>query len=292
MLHPFFPSSLTINEHDRHSGLHPLGMQVSLHTIHACLSYSMLPQMICITECTSRGFRLILNNRHFQSGGTGDARAQYKPKLNTIFDKHRDAPSASPDQISMGGTQEYFEAIGVQLTDMSWIIASEIMQCPTMGEITREGFVNGWAEKGCDTLDKQKQYVAQLQRDLPSSPDLHKRLYTYSFSLAKPSDQKSVQLDTALEFWTLLFSPPSPVVWRTNKTPWLDMWQEFVQEKFKKSVPKDTWVQLLKFAQESLRDESLSWWVEEESAYPAVIDEFIGWVKEKRGGDGEEMEVE
>ena len=53
------------------------------------------------------------------------------------------------------------------------------------------------------------------------------------------------------------------------------------------------WNETLKFAQLTLQDEAISFW-NEESSWPSVIDDFVGWVKkEKRGGDEpktEEME--
>ena len=108
----------------------------------------------------------------------------------------------------------------------------------------------------------------------------------------KTEQQKAIGLDVASAFWTLLFSSKlSAVKWSTPNSPWLDWWLEFMSSEFKKSVNKDTWTQTLKFAKESLKDEALTFWNEEESAWPGVIDDFIIWVKkEKRGGEGEAME--
>jgi len=47
-------------------------------------------------------------------------------------------------------------------------------------------------------------------------------------------------------------------------------------------VNKDVWNETLRFAQESLQDQALSFW-SEEASWPSVIDEFVGWVKNKRG---------
>ena len=41
----------------------------------------------------------------------------------------------------------YLQELQVDLEDMDVLAVSEIMQSPTMGEITREGFVNGWSER-------------------------------------------------------------------------------------------------------------------------------------------------
>ena len=84
-------------------------------------------------------------------------------------------------------------------------------------------------------------------------------------------------------YWRLLFSPPS-LCWNTPSTPWLDWWCEFLETKFKKAVNRDLWDQTFKLVEETLRDESCSWW-DENGAWPGVIDDFVAWVGEKRGGE-------
>jgi DCN1-like protein 1/2 len=41
----------------------------------------------------------------------------------------------------------YLQQLEVDLEGMESLAVLEIIQAPTMGEITREGFVNGWVER-------------------------------------------------------------------------------------------------------------------------------------------------
>jgi DCN1-like protein 1/2 len=41
----------------------------------------------------------------------------------------------------------YLQQLDVDLEGMESLAALEIIQAPTMGEISREGFVNGWLER-------------------------------------------------------------------------------------------------------------------------------------------------
>lgn len=54
------------------------------------------------------------------------------------------------------------------------------------------------------------------------------------------------------------------------------------------------WDQTGVFAMKSLEDESMSWW-SEDGAWPGVLDEFVFYVREKRGdatgGAESEMDV-
>jgi DCN1-like protein 1/2 len=42
----------------------------------------------------------------------------------------------------------YFADVDVDLEGLESLAANEVIQAPTMGEISREGFVNGWQERG------------------------------------------------------------------------------------------------------------------------------------------------
>lgn len=52
------------------------------------------------------------------------------------------------------------------------------------------------------------------------------------------------------------------------------------------------WDQTGVFAMKSLEDESMGWW-SEDGAWPGVLDEFVFYIKEKRGiaAGGTEMDV-
>lgn len=132
-----------------------------------------------------------------------------------------------------------------------------------------------------DTVAKQKTYVAQQVKQLPNDPALFKRVYRHTFVCARESGAKALKVDDALVYWGMLFSPAGRP-WATATTNWFELWSEFLQTKWTKSVNKDMWNQTLEFANKSMQDESLSFW-SEDGAWPGVIDEFVAYVKEKRG---------
>jgi DCN1-like protein 1/2 len=189
---------------------------------------------------------------------------------------------------------KYFGAVGAELDDVASLVVSEIVQCPTMGEITREGFVNGWSELGGDTIERQKAILTSRRANLNSvnlrDRDILKKIYKHTFKLGiTGAGQRSVDKETCIEMWKLIFSPPS-FNWSTKSTDWLALWLEFVAGNSVKGINSDVWNQTFKFAEESIRDESLTWW-SEEAAWPALVDEFVEWIKAKRGvGREEEME--
>lgn len=122
------------------------------------------------------------------------------------------------------------------------------------------------------------------------SPEFFKRVYKSTFPLARSGGQKSLPLETAIEYWRLLLQAPS-THWGTATTPWLEWWIAYLEERWRKSVSKDMWDQTGAFAQKSLEDESMGWW-SEDGAWPSVLDEFVGYVRERRKGNGMELDVE
>lgn len=158
-----------------------------------------------------------------------------------------------------------------------------------MGEITREGFTEGWSELGAyDTIEKQKKFIQQRRASLgqPVNREVLKNVYNHTFKLLiTGAGQRAVVKEACVAMWQVLFKSPS-LDWRTTKFNWLDLWTEFVLDNDIKMINSDVWKQTFKFAEESTKDESLAWW-SEESAWPALVDEFVEWHKKKNGTEGD-----
>jgi DCN1-like protein 1/2 len=69
------------------------------------------------------------------------------------------------------------------------------------------------------------------------------------------------------------------------------MWLKFLNEKWTNSVNKDMWNETYRFHLETMKDETLSFW-DENSSWPTAIDEFVGWMKEKRAAGADKMETD
>jgi DCN1-like protein 1/2 len=223
--------------------------------------------------------------QEFYQSNVGSQTSSAKKALNKIFDSYRDDAANSPDNIGPNGMMKYLGAIGVQPDDIGMLIVSEIVQSPSMGEMTRAGFLEGWQNH--DTVDKQRSLVLQRRGNLtvPTSLPYFRVLYRYTFLVARLPNQKAVLLDNAVEYWRLIFSPPS-IEWKTESTNWLELWIRFCQEEWKKSVNRDVWNQTMEFALRSKEDEKLGFW-DENAAWPGVIDDFVAWVQKERGEGGE-----
>jgi DCN1-like protein 1/2 len=132
-------------------------------------------------------------------------------------------------------------------------------------------------------------YVRKLISDLSSDSALFKKVYRYAFIAGREKDQKSLALENALIYWSMLFSAPG-MAWK-GKHDWLELWKTFLGEKWTRSVNRDMWNMILEFALKTIKDESLSFW-NEDGAWPSIIDDFVEWCKQKGIGKSETMDVD
>jgi len=200
--------------------------------------------------------------------------------LGKLFEKYR-ASTDEKDETAVDGTMQYLTDLGLNLENAEMFVALEIVQAPAFGELSKNAFVEGWKAIGADTVPKQRAYVATQIKQLSKDMTLFKRVYKHAFICAKEKGQKAMSLDNAMVYWGVLFASPGKP-WVTASTDFLSLWLEFLEAKWTKSVNKDMWNQTFEFYKKSLEDESLSFW-SEDGAWPGVIDEFVGYVKEKRG---------
>lgn len=101
---------------------------------------------------------------------------------------------------------------------------------------------------------------------------------------------KALPRENAMIYWQMLFAPPG-MIWATGSTNWLELWLEYLNAKWTKSVNKDMWNMTFDLFQKSLQDDQLSFW-SEDGAWPGVIDDFVLYIKEKRGQVTDKMETD
>ncbi|KAI1456717.1 Cullin binding-domain-containing protein [Annulohypoxylon moriforme] len=202
--------------------------------------------------------------------------------LGKLFDSLRNDGEDQKDVLGADSSMQYLNSIGVDLEGASLFLAMELVQAPTIGEITRDGFIKGWSGQGVDAkVEAQKQYFKRLVSTLSTDKDLFRKVYRYAFIVGKEGDQRALSLDNSIVYWEMLFKKPGQIwVGSLGGVDWLSEWIAFLREKWTRSVSRDMWNQTFEFAMKSIQDESLSFW-SEDGAWPGVIDQFVAWYRQK-----------
>ncbi|ROW14343.1 hypothetical protein VPNG_03905 [Cytospora leucostoma] len=191
----------------------------------------------------------------------------------------------SKDSLSAETVQEYLESLSVDMENSELFVVMELVQAPGIGEITRQGFVDGWKSTDLTTFSKtaQKNHIRQRIAQLSTDPTYFRKVYRHAFIAGKEATQKALPLENALIFWQLLFAPPGRP-WKSANRDWATLWETFLNEKWTRSVNKDMWNMTLEFANKAMDDEALDFYSEEDS-WPAVIDEFVAWYRQRDAMD-------
>ncbi|ERS97411.1 hypothetical protein HMPREF1624_05578 [Sporothrix schenckii ATCC 58251] len=202
-----------------------------------------------------------------------------EPKLDAMFDELRDPSQDAKDALGVESTMAYLTSLGLNPESGEVFVALELVQAPSLGEITRKGFVDGWKTSGSVTKEEQAKYITTLLKHFSTDLAYFKRVYRYTFGAGKEPDQRSMSLENAIEFWKVLFAAPGRP-WKTASRDWTPLWIAFLEEKWTRSVNRDMWNQTLEFAIKCSEDETLGFW-NEDGAWPSVIDDFVAWCNEK-----------
>ncbi|KAL0931473.1 uncharacterized protein CTRU02_214208 [Colletotrichum truncatum] len=222
------------------------------------------------------------------SGATTPTTSALEGTLSQMFDKLRDDSRDEKDALGVESTMAYLQDLGVDIENAEMLVVAELLQSPSIGAITRKGYVDGWKSTGPAASQAHASHIKSLVSNLASDPAYFKKVYRYTFVASKEENQKAVALDVAKVYWSVLFSPPG-WQWKTKSQDWLQLWTSFLDEKWTRSVNRDMWNMTLEFATKTMSDETLSFW-NEDGAWPSVIDDFVAWCKEKGVGKAESMD--
>ncbi|KAK4164013.1 Cullin binding-domain-containing protein [Cladorrhinum sp. PSN259] len=232
--------------------------------------------------------------------GRASNRAQNAEKLNEIFnglvtDDDREGDSDG-NTLSAQSVIGYIESLGADPNTYESLLVHDILQAEELYRITRKEFVEGWQRVNENHSEvtpdhaAHKKFVKQSSDKLGKDQEAFKKLYQYAFNAGTESvdgkRQKSMGMGTALGCWEALFHPQIGHAWKSPSVNWLEVWQQFLTDKFlvdgkfTRTVSKDLWNQTLVFANKTLEDETLGFW-NEDQAWPGIIDDFAAWCKEK-----------
>ena len=102
----------------------------------------------------------------------------------------------------------------IQVLIIAWKFKAQT-QC----EFSREEFLGGMSELGCDAIDKLKQKLSSLEKEIMDQ-NKFKEFYQFTFNYAKNPSQKGLDLEMALAYWNIVMA---------GRFKFLGLWSTFLR---------------------------------------------------------------
>ncbi|RNA24813.1 DCN1 1 [Brachionus plicatilis] len=191
-----------------------------------------------------------------------------RKKLDQLWNLYKDySLPANAEKMTQEGVCKFLNDLNFKLDDKIVLVLAWKFKAQVQGEFSKEEFYNAMNELGCDSIEKLRNKIYQIDAELNNDLNKFKDLYHFTFNFGKNPSQKSLDLEDAVEYWKMILN---------EKFSYLNLWIDFLNEHHKKSISKDTWNLLLEFAININRDFSN---YDEEGAWPVLIDEFVEYAR-------------
>lgn len=140
-----------------------------------------------------------------------------KKRLEALYTKYKD-PNEN-DKITADGILKFLDELELSPDSKLVLIIAWKFKAATQCEFTREEFINGMTELGCDSVEKLRARLPNLENELKDNYKF-KDFYHFTFNYAKNPGQKGLDLDMAIAYWNIVLK---------GKFKFLDLWCKFLQ---------------------------------------------------------------
>jgi len=189
-----------------------------------------------------------------------------RARVMELFRRYADAASA--DCIGFSGIEKLQRDANVSDDDISLFVLAWRMQAKTVGEFTRDEFVDGLVALSVDDLPKLKAKLASLRAEVANERtfrDFYAFLFEYGAGRLTNPAIKCIEADAAVALWRVALR---------DKCKFLELWVQFLEAEKLKAISRDAWMSFLDFSSsgpEASFDECGAW--------PTVFDEFVAYAR-------------
>ncbi|XP_028397845.1 DCN1-like protein 4 [Dendronephthya gigantea] len=186
-------------------------------------------------------------------------------KCKHWFEEYAD----EPDLIGPEGIQKLCKDLQLDPEDIVMLVVAWKLKAENLGFFKFSEWSTGMGSLQCDSTKKLQSKLKSL-KNLINDPIMFKKMYRYAFDFCRSQDQRSLDIDMAMEmlkillrgFWTLL-----------------DPFVEFIKQSDYKVINKDQWCNVLEFCRTIKPDLSN---YDVDGAWPVMLDEFVEWLNNRQ----------
>jgi len=224
----------------------------------------------------------------------GESSAPSNHKILHLFEKYKEPES---EEITIDGTIKFCADLNVNPEDVVLLAIAYELKSPGVGQWTKSGWLEGWKNIGADSISEMKNSLVKLRDQLGSDSEYFEKVYKYTFDFARNDGQRSLGLETAQAFWSLLI-PHGLAGGALSRIPmqdddedvemdeggegwkeeYLQWWFDFLNGRGGKGVTKDTWIMFFAFIR-SIDAEFSEY--DADDAWPSTIDDFVAYAIER-----------
>mmetsp|Transcript_14435 Transcript_14435/g.56761 ORF Transcript_14435/g.56761 Transcript_14435/m.56761 type:complete len:275 (-) Transcript_14435:1091-1915(-) len=175
------------------------------------------------------------------------------------------------DSMGEDGMDRLMADLGLDEADVGQFVFAWKCQAESSACLQWDEFKTGCIALGASRLAELKEKLREAKGELEDEA-AYRKFYAFMFEYAKENPKnRTIEKTSAIYLWKEFLL--------ASRFLLLDSWIEFL-EKMEKGISKDTWTQLLAFADYCQKDPTLEEY-DMEGAWPVIIDDFVEWMREQ-----------
>ncbi|RXM28265.1 DCN1-like protein 1, partial [Acipenser ruthenus] len=112
-----------------------------------------------------------------------------RKKLEQLYSRYRDPQD--DNKIGIDGIQQFCDDLGLDPASISVLIIAWKFRAATQCEFSKQEFMDGMTEQGCDSIEKLKAQLPKVEQELKDQGKF-KDFYQFTFNFAKNPGQKGL----------------------------------------------------------------------------------------------------
>jgi DCN1-like protein 1/2 len=200
----------------------------------------------------------------------GKGAAQLDQLFNELFVDDDGKPAQPEDALGPAQLVVLAERLNINPDDQIMYAIAWRLNCQTPCAVTRDEWKQGLAAIGIDNLQRLKESLPAIQRDLHANRDRFRSFYNFVFEWSRETPSvRYISAEMALALW--------PMVFKGQEFKWMKEWLDFVgNHTGDKPVKRDVWKLAFDFSKEDLAKYSA------DAAWPSVMDDFVKWMQDQK----------